>query len=107
MKVHGQEWRRRAVCLLETPDAPEVWTPERRPARNVRVHLEQMCRRCPVQPQCAADAVLSGAESGMYAGVWVPRLKDKAAWAAAMDELRQVAGSSQVSAELAALEASA
>jgi WhiB family transcriptional regulator, redox-sensing transcriptional regulator len=105
MKVHGQEWRRRAVCLLETPDAPEVWTPERQPARKVLVHLEQMCRSCPVQSQCAADAVLSGAESGMYAGVWVPQRKPKKSWFAAMHKLQLRAGG--LLDEPAALEASA
>ena len=107
MRVSGQQWRRRAVCFLETPDAPEVWTPDRLPARNVRVHLERMCQRCPVRRQCAADAVFAEAETGMYAGVWVPERKENNGWAAAMDKLRQIAGRDPVEVELAVLGASA
>ena len=58
MTISGQQWRNRAVCCLETPDAPELWTPEHRPKCYVRVHLEQMCQRCPVRRECAADAVV-------------------------------------------------
>jgi len=106
IKVRGQQWRRKAVCYLETPDAPELWTPARRPPRNVRVHLEQMCQRCPVQRQCAAHAVLTDAETGMYAGVYVPNSREPG-WAQAMQKLRQIAGLDQVGVELAALGASA
>ncbi|ORX13066.1 WhiB family transcriptional regulator [Mycobacterium xenopi] len=86
----GQQWRRNAVCYLETPDAPELWTPERRPPRTVRVHLEQMCRRCPVRRQCAEDAVFTQTQTGLYAGVWVPR-RSEDSWEAAMARLRAIA----------------
>ena len=99
----GLQWRTRAVCYLETSDAPELWTPERRPARTVRVHLEQMCQRCPVRRQCAGEAVLTEAETGMYAGVWVPERKENNGWAAAMDQLRRVAGWAAAEGELAAV----
>jgi Transcription factor WhiB len=92
MLAIGQGWRRRAVCLLETGDAPELWTSDRRPARAVRLHLEQMCQRCPVRRECAADAVKSGAQCGMYAGVWVPERKDNNGWGAAMGELQRIGG---------------
>lgn len=49
MWVSGQRWKGQAVCFLETPDAPELWTPDRKPARATRVHLERMCQRCPVR----------------------------------------------------------
>lgn len=101
----GLGWRARAVCYLETPDAPELWTPERRPVRDMRVHLERMCARCPVRRECAADAVLTGAEGGMYAGVWVPN-HEQGGWAAAMDVLREVAGDA-VDESLSAFEESA
>jgi len=69
-----------------------LWTPDRRPGRAVRVHLEEMCRRCPVRRRCAADAVSTAAECGMYAGVWVPQLHQLDAWVAAMAKLRVIAG---------------
>jgi WhiB family redox-sensing transcriptional regulator len=88
----GSHWQRRAVCVLETPDAPEVWTPDRKPARTVRLHLEQMCQRCPVRRDCALNAVTNGAETGMYAGVWVPQQSERKSWAAAMQRLERIAG---------------
>lgn len=96
--VEGLDWQKRAVCYLETSDAPEMWTPERRPARTVRLHLEQMCQRCPVRRQCATDALATDAETGFYAGVWVPERKDNSAhdkartWSGARDQLRAIAG---------------
>ena len=86
------DWQARAVCYLETSDAPELWTPDRRPALVVRTQLERMCQRCPVRRQCAAEAVLTQAQTGMYAGVWVPENSPDNQWAAAMEELRLIAG---------------
>lgn len=88
----GLDWKRRGVCVVETPDAPEIWTPDRKPARTVLGHLEQMCQRCPVRPDCAAEAVADQAQSGMYAGVWVPQRTEKKAWADAMQRLGHLAG---------------
>jgi WhiB family redox-sensing transcriptional regulator len=83
----------RAVCRVEeTSAAPELWTADRRPARSVFVELEQMCRRCPVRRRCAEFAVRTEAECGMYGGVLVPNRSQDSAWAAARDELRDVAG---------------
>lgn len=95
--VAGLDWQKRAVCYLETSDAPELWTPERRPGRTVRLHLEQMCHRCPVRRQCAAEALATEAETGIYAGVWVPERKDNSTkgkehtWLAAREKLREIA----------------
>lgn len=105
--IHEQQWRKQAVCYLETSDAPELWTPEHRPKQHVRVHLEQMCRRCPVRRPCAADAVVSGAESGLYAGVWVPERRKKTQWALAMGRLGDIAGADGGSDELTELGVSA
>ena len=91
IRLRGQAWRRRAVCFLETSAAPELWTPDRAPARRVQVHLQQMCRRCPVRRECAAEAVALGAEAGMYAGVWVPEHRTGHGWAAAIEALRVIA----------------
>ncbi|MBS4730553.1 WhiB family transcriptional regulator [Mycobacterium sp. SM1] len=107
LQLKGQHWRLEAVCYLESADAPELWTPERRPPRNVRVHLEAMCQRCPVRRQCAEDAVLAQTETGMYAGVWVPERKEANGWGAAMDELRRIADLDPGIAGLAALRVSA
>ena len=30
------EWQKRAVCYLETSDAPEMWTSDRRPHELLR-----------------------------------------------------------------------
>lgn len=90
--IRGQMWRRDAVCFREMPDAPEVWTPQRKPRLAVLVPLEQMCRRCPVRRDCALDAVSSETECGMYAGVWVPERKETNGWSPAMKKLREVAG---------------
>jgi len=92
MTKTAAQWRDRAVCHLETGAAPELWTPDRRPPRSVRVHLEAMCRRCPVRRRCAAEAVSTAAECGIYAGVWVPQLHQLDTWLAAMGELRVIAG---------------
>jgi len=108
LTIRGQGWRRQAVCLLETPDAPELWTPEHRPRSYVRVHLEQMCQRCPVRRECAADAVeAQTSEAGLYAGVWVPELRKKKQWASAMDDLRTIAGLDSTAGDFSALGASA
>lgn len=92
MTISGQLWRRKAVCFVEMPDAPEVWTPPRKPPLAVLVPLEQMCQRCPVRRECARDAVASEAECGMYAGVWVPEHKESNGWSPAMAKLCEVAG---------------
>lgn len=107
IRVRGQAWRRQAVCFLETSDAPELWTPDHLPGRTVRGHLEQMCRRCPVRRQCAAEAVSSDAEGGIYAGVWVPDSHQRKSWAAAMALLRGIAGLDPLEHEFAALRDSA
>lgn len=88
----GSHWQTLAVCRRETPDAPEIWTPPRRPARPARLAMEQMCHRCPVKRVCAAEAVTSGAQTGMYAGVYVPQASSEASWVKAMKELAEIAG---------------
>lgn len=81
-----------AICHLETPDAPELWTSNRRPPRVVSAQLELMCRRCPVRRPCAAVAVISEAQTGMYAGVFVPEKKVNNGWSDALEALRLIAG---------------
>lgn len=87
----GEHWQQQAVCALETPDAPWIWTPDRRPRQEQREHLGQMCQRCPVRRTCAAEAIEEDSQSGVYAGVWVPEQVDRAAWAAARAQLRLIA----------------
>ncbi|MEE3755247.1 WhiB family transcriptional regulator [Mycobacterium intracellulare] len=86
------DWRERAVCVLETPDAPELWTPDRRPVRAVLVHLEAMCNRCPVSRDCAVHAVGEDGAEGVYAGVWVPRKGRRVARATAIRRLKRIIG---------------
>lgn len=88
------EWQKRAVCYLETSDAPEMWTSDRRPHGLLRRELERMCARCPVRSRCAAEAVLADAETGTYAGVYLHQniTANAGRRAAALDELRVIAG---------------
>lgn len=92
----AERWGAEAVCYRETPDAPELWTPERRPAQPVWTHLQQMCQRCPVRRRCAAEAVATEQQSGIYAGVFVPERRKSKTWAAAMKQLRGIAAESAV-----------
>jgi hypothetical protein len=84
-------WGREAVCAVETGAVPELWTSDRRPTGVVGAELERMCARCPVLAQCARQALEDRAESGIYAGVWVPGLDQQQRWQRAMDALRVVA----------------
>lgn len=103
------EWQKRAVCYLETSDAPEMWTSDRRPRGLERRELERMCARCPVRVRCAADAVFRDEETGTYAGVYLPQniAANSARRAAAMDELRVIAGLPAAEDDLAYLGVSA
>lgn len=88
----SSQWQERALC--RAADAPELWSGDRKPRLRVLVHLEQMCQRCPVRRDCAAEAVAYGDQAGMYAGVWVPERSSSSrkAWAAAMQRLELIAG---------------
>ena len=103
------EWQKRAVCYLETSDAPEMWTSDRRPHGLLRKELQRMCARCPVRARCAADAVFTDAETGTYAAVYLPQniAANAARRAAAMDELRVIAGLPPAGEDLAYLGVSA
>ena len=103
------EWQKRAVCYLETSDAPEMWTSDRRPRGLLRKELQRMCARCPVRARCAADAVFTDAETGTYAGVYLPQniAANTTRRAAAMNELRVIAGLRSIRDDLAYLGVSA
>jgi WhiB family redox-sensing transcriptional regulator len=92
MHLVGQRWKLQGACSVQTPDVPEMWTPERRPRRPVMVLLQQICDGCPVRRQCAAEAVASSAETWVAAGVFIPEQKRARGWAAAMEELEEIAG---------------
>jgi WhiB family redox-sensing transcriptional regulator len=102
-------WTKRAVCVLETSDAPELWTSDRRPHGLLRKELARMCTRCPVRTRCAAEAVFTDAEAGTYAGVYLQQniAANAARRAAAMDELRVIAGLPTAADDLAYLGVSA
>ncbi len=87
----AMRWQAQAVCALETSAAPELWTPDRRPVGVVGAELGRMCGRCPVRRQCAQAAVDSEADTGLYAGVWVPERSQGQPWLAAMEQLRALA----------------
>lgn len=89
-------WHERAVCGRETPDVSELWTSDSKPKNDVFVHLEQMCLRCPVRLECAAQALEDDAEAGTYAGVHVPPRCRRARWAAARDKLQSICAGDSV-----------
>lgn len=91
MHVVGQRWKLQGACGVQTPDAVEMWTPERRPARPVMMRLQQICQGCPVRRMCAAEAVGSAAENWVAAGVFIPERRYSRAWGAAMEELAEIA----------------
>jgi len=51
---------------------PRSWTSDIKPPAAQLELMARVCGRCPVLSECAAHALDTGAESGMYAGVWVP-----------------------------------
>lgn len=104
-----QQWQKRAVCYLETSDAPEMWTSDRRPRDLLRKELQRMCQRCPVRVQCATEAVLTDAETGTYAGVYLPQniTANVARRTVALNELRAIAGLPSVAEEMSYLGVSA
>ncbi len=108
MSAGGPNWRREAVCFLETASAPELWTPDRQPARAVRKSMEGLCQRCSVRRQCATDAIRAQAEGGLFAGVWLPDRGERGKWDAAVEQLRVIAGTSgSLAVECVKLETSA
>lgn len=91
MTVTTLNWRRKAVCAVETSSAPELWTPDRLPPIAVRKSMESMCHRCPVLRRCADDAVRNDDEGGLFAGVWVPHRGERTRWDDAIQRLREIA----------------
>ena len=60
-------WAQDAACR----PSPH-WTSDERPQGQIEANLAAICAGCPVRRECAAHAVDSRAESGTYAGVWLP-----------------------------------
>lgn len=104
-----EEWQKRAVCFLETSAAPELWSSDRRPRGLLRKELQRMCARCPVKARCAANAVLTDAETVTCAGVYLPQniSANTGRRAKALDELRRIAGLPTEAEDLAYLGVSA
>lgn len=90
MNADDRDWQALSVCKRETPDAPELWTTDRRPHRAVMVWLERMCESCPVKRECAQEAVDSNGQAGMYAGRHLPEKRFKH-WDAQIKELQDIA----------------
>ncbi len=67
----SSDWRHKALCAKSGIPAA-VWTADRRPRVAVRRQMEAVCRLCTVRTECAANALVSGMESAMVSGVWVP-----------------------------------
>lgn len=92
MRIVGQRWKLRGACSVQTPDVPDMWTPDHRPPQPVMVHLQQICAECPVRRQCAAEAVATGAQTVVAGGLFVPERRLTRSWAAAMGKLADIAG---------------
>jgi WhiB family redox-sensing transcriptional regulator len=108
MSAGGRHWSSKAACFLETSSAPELWTPDRQPARALRKSMESLCYRCPVRRQCAAEAIRAHAEGGLFAGVWMPDRGERGKWDDAVGLLREIAGeSAQFGVDYVELETSA
>lgn len=87
----GDPWRSQAVCFVETAAVPELWTPDRRPPARDLAALRGICASCPVRRQCAHDAITTDAQSGVYAGIWVPEARHSRYWSYARAQLRRIA----------------
>ena len=48
------------------------WTSDEPPQGHIEARLAAICAGCPVRRECAAWAVNERAESGTYAGVYLP-----------------------------------
>ena len=56
-----------------------------------RARAIAICNNCPIQRQCALDALRVGATDGVWAGVYMPGLRDAEGLEAALEKLRKVA----------------
>ena len=56
-----------------------------------RARAIAICNNCPIQRQCALDALSGGNTDGVWAGVFLPGLRDAPGLAAARSKLKEVA----------------
>lgn len=56
-----------------------------------RARAIAICNNCPIQRKCALDAQRLGATDGVWAGVYLPGLRDAAGLAAAREKLDTLA----------------
>ena len=56
-----------------------------------RARAIAVCNNCPIQRQCALDAQRLGATDGVWAGVYLPGLRDAEGLAAAREKLDKLA----------------
>lgn len=82
-------WHKDAVCRRETPEVP-VWTSDTKPKKLVSMHIEQMCERCPVKPQCATQALDDEEQAAIWAGVHLPEKSRRDDWHAARAQLQRI-----------------
>lgn len=68
--MSGMDWTLNAACRLNVD-----WTPEKEPSDGLRLAMASVCSGCTVRRPCASQALNEAAESGMYAGVWLPNAK--------------------------------
>lgn len=60
-------WQEDALCSPH-PD----WSTDKKPSHAVMVWLQGHCVRCPVQMECAQDALDTKTQAGVRAGVYIP-----------------------------------
>lgn len=86
--AHDREWTARAICALGDPDRLFVTGAAQREAAK-------LCRGCPVQMECLADALDNQVEFGVWGGLTerqrralLKRRPDVASWRLVLEQAR-------------------
>ena len=66
------------------------WTSDEPPQGHIEARLAAICAGCPVRRECAAWAVNERAESGTYAGVYLPTRR-RVGWERGRRQLGRIA----------------
>ncbi|RAV32366.1 WhiB family transcriptional regulator [Corynebacterium heidelbergense] len=89
----GTEWMDRAACHGVDAALIDASPTRGRNLGAIHRYAAELCRECPVQRECAADALATRAEGVIRAGVPVPeRAGNKVRRRMAFTRLRAIAG---------------
>jgi WhiB family redox-sensing transcriptional regulator len=88
LSVQAREWTARAICALGDPDRLFVTGAAQREAAK-------LCRGCPVQMECLADALDNQVEFGVWGGLTerqrralLKRRPDVESWRVVLEQAR-------------------